>query len=304
MSSNRRTKLDLPKPRDSSTYRPFPSLPSDPAGVLSAWWRATRIRPVSAIEWDACDVPPRQVKDAMWFCFLEGTGRGWIGDPSQSFRLFPGGVMVVPQGAFHSLQPDKGNFRYISVHFYASIYGTVDLLTTIGLAGMFRSAPKTLFVEINQRLAREYALKALGWTQALEQGIGEVVLHLLRYQGHRLRLPSSPSAASRLLRLRPVLNLVESRLKDPDLRVTDLAKTLHVSKVTLRNMFHQAIGPSPIQFIVQRRIEEACLLLLHTDMPIALVAEACGMPHLPYFYRAFRHITQMTPGAYRTHATV
>ncbi|MBN1942099.1 MAG: helix-turn-helix domain-containing protein [Phycisphaerae bacterium] len=305
MRPNSRTRRKVSVLRPLSTYRRFPSLPEDPNSVLSSWLRATRVQPVSAMEWQIGVVDsPRRVKDAMWFYILEGAGEGWVGDPSGSSRIQPGDMLLIPREALHSLTATKGHFRYCAVHWYASIHGTADLLTAIGLSGVFQSIPKSLFADINHRLAREYALRAPGWMRALEQGIWEVLLHLIRYQGRRLYLPASFSTANHLLRLKPVFDLIESRLRDPNLRVAELARVLHVSKVALRNLFHQAVGQSPVQFITRRRIEKACLLLLHTDHPIARVAEECGMGHLPYFYRMFKRIVHTTPGEYRTHSTI
>jgi transcriptional regulator GlxA family with amidase domain len=48
------------------------------------------------------------------------------------------------------------------------------------------------------------------------------------------------------------------------------------------------------------RIEHAQALLHTTDLPQRDIAEYCGFADIHHFSKAFKRITQLSPGAYRT----
>ena len=47
------------------------------------------------------------------------------------------------------------------------------------------------------------------------------------------------------------------------------------------------------------RVEKAASLLLIDDKPISEIASECGFKTVPYFNRAFKRSTGLTPGLYR-----
>ena len=62
----------------------------------------------------------------------------------------------------------------------------------------------------------------------------------------------------------------------------------------------EATGLPVNAFLQKLRVEEACRLLLCTDMTIAEISTACGFGDVKAFYGAFKRILHTTPGKYRT----
>lgn len=58
-------------------------------------------------------------------------------------------------------------------------------------------------------------------------------------------------------------------------------------------------GRTMTRLIAQRRVEEACAMLLQDDTPVSAVAERVGYNDYNYFTKVFKAITGMTPSAYR-----
>jgi len=59
------------------------------------------------------------------------------------------------------------------------------------------------------------------------------------------------------------------------------------------------LGQSPIDFLVDYRIEEGARLLIETIDPISQIASACGFADQSYFNRVFRRKLNCSPGEFR-----
>jgi len=64
--------------------------------------------------------------------------------------------------------------------------------------------------------------------------------------------------------------------------------------------FRQAFGQTPVQYIRNMRVREACRLLLHTQRKVQDIAEATGFGNVYYFCRVFKALQGVSPGEYRT----
>jgi AraC family transcriptional regulator len=56
---------------------------------------------------------------------------------------------------------------------------------------------------------------------------------------------------------------------------------------------------TPIQFLTQRRVEQAKQLLLKADLPIVEIGFRVGFKNQSHFTTLFRRLTTMTPKSYR-----
>lgn len=86
-----------------------------------------------------------------------------------------------------------------------------------------------------------------------------------------------------------------------DLRVTKLSTLVHMSPYHFVRLFKQGAGVTPRQFVIQRRIEAAKVLLTAQHRPIGDVALQVGFTSQSYFTTSFRRVTGVTPGHYRPH---
>jgi len=77
--------------------------------------------------------------------------------------------------------------------------------------------------------------------------------------------------------------------------IGQLARLIHRSPNYTTSVFREVIGFSPIKYIHQLRIREACSLLLSTDMTIASISGYLGYYDTSYFFRIFKKHTAMTP---------
>lgn len=297
---------DLPEDPTAATQRgpddfpPFPELPSVPQERLSLWLGSVRVLPLSAAEWQGehgFHQPLRALNHSMWFWFQEGSGKGRTdGTP---FRIGAGDLMLISQGVAHTVRLDRGPVHFFPIHFHVHTLGGIDLLALLGFPSHLPAEPEAPYGSASQKLAREFAVGAPGWQQAVSADILSVILHIVRHHGAQFRPPNRENRQAELPRLLPALELIDRRLSDHNLTVGDLAKEIFVSEVYLRKLFRGATGLSPVAFVQRRRIQHACALLRGGGLSIKEIAEASGFSSVPFFHRVFRRWTQTTPGRYR-----
>lgn len=87
------------------------------------------------------------------------------------------------------------------------------------------------------------------------------------------------------------------------IKLAEMIKKSEMSRSVFMRKFHQAVGISPINFLIQVRICEACKLLQQSEMNISEIAYKVGFNDSNYFTRQFDQVTGTTPRAFRQRAT-
>ncbi|MEG6588277.1 AraC family transcriptional regulator [Paenibacillus barengoltzii] len=79
----------------------------------------------------------------------------------------------------------------------------------------------------------------------------------------------------------------------------EIADTLYVSQHYLSHLFKKELGDSPVNYLINRRIEEAKRLLRETNAPIHEVAARVGYGNDKYFSMLFKKVTGQSPSTFR-----
>lgn len=87
---------------------------------------------------------------------------------------------------------------------------------------------------------------------------------------------------------------------DNKITVTEMAKHLHVSRMTLLRLFHKYFQMSPKDYLLKLRMEKAQKLLLDPQNRINEVSALLGYKNPLYFSMAFRKYTGLSPRNFRT----
>ena len=82
--------------------------------------------------------------------------------------------------------------------------------------------------------------------------------------------------------------------------VSDLAQIASLSASQLTRVFRSAYGQSPYDYVLARKIDTACRLLLNTGMSVKEVAYRLNFVDEHYFSNGFCKRRGMPPGRYRT----
>ena len=86
--------------------------------------------------------------------------------------------------------------------------------------------------------------------------------------------------------------------------VSEVAEAVGYSPNYLTHLTGQETGNTVYGWIIERRMAEACSLLVETGLSVNQIAEAVGYQDAGYFSRQFHQFYSITPKAYRKEATL
>ncbi len=165
-----------------------------------------------------------------------------------------------------------------------------------GFAGRLRLSPVPLrhAEELAGELQRELAQHSPGYRFASTALFMQLVLHLSRcYES----TPPAPPAAL-MLRLAAAVSHLERRFAEP-LSVEELGAVAGLSRRHFQRLFREAMGTSPIDYLLRLRVRKAAeLLAAGSSGSVSRTAYAVGFEDPNYFTKAFKRQTGVTPRAY------
>ena len=135
------------------------------------------------------------------------------------------------------------------------------------------------------------ALARIADQEALAKWLCEILEQLIDAIKVNTRHPNSVLLAR-------ALEFMEERLAD-ELSREQVARAAGLSPSHFSHLMRAKTGWSFTELLTRLRIDRACHLLVHTDHPLARVAQDCGFSDQSYFTRVFHKRTGQTPGDYR-----
>lgn len=84
--------------------------------------------------------------------------------------------------------------------------------------------------------------------------------------------------------------------------LSSLAKTANMSPTFFHTVFKSIIGKTPYEYLIERRIQNASVMLENSSLSIDEIAERCGFSSRQYFDAVFKKHMGKTPAKYRKSA--
>ncbi|MCE9670563.1 AraC family transcriptional regulator [Myxococcus stipitatus] len=122
----------------------------------------------------------------------------------------------------------------------------------------------------------------------------------LALASHLLRHFAAPGATQRPfspLQARRVRDYIEAHL-DQNLSLVRLARVVDLSTSHFRTLFKRTFGLPVHQYVIQRRVERARMLLQEGGLPLAQVALEAGFAHQSHLARHMRRLVGVAPSAF------
>lgn len=101
---------------------------------------------------------------------------------------------------------------------------------------------------------------------------------------------------------RKIRGIIDEQYMD-NIKLTDIAKTMNLSRYYLSRLFKASEGVSPMQYIILRRIGEAQTMLINTDASVTEIAHMVGYNNSNHFHTVFMKTVGLTPQNYRKYWT-
>jgi len=228
------------------------------------------------------------------------------GTKGERALIGPRRICLTPGGAITSWQ-HSGHPEILQVYLRRSIYESA----VSEIYGCDTSA-----AELVPRFAMTDPLLeqlAIAIVNALRDGTAEdglyvdaishmMAAHLARAHSTRSRpmrvIPAKPISGWKMRRL---VEYIEENLEG-DLSLHALAAEVEISPLYLARAFRAAVGQSPHQYVLTRRIERARELLRNTDMSVVDVALASGFSSQSHLAHWFVRQVGVSPAVYRRQA--
>jgi AraC family transcriptional regulator len=168
---------------------------------------------------------------------------------------------------------------------------TVEVLQTLGVYDpQIQAAALALFTELRT--------DGLGGRLYAESIATLLALQLLRRYSSA-RLPDQPRHGGLSGPIvEQVTAYIDEHLAD-DLTLAELAAVAGLSPYHFARRFKEALGCSPHQYVVQRRVERARLLLTTTTWTLATIAQDVGCASETHLALHFKRLTGLTPKQFR-----
>ena len=92
---------------------------------------------------------------------------------------------------------------------------------------------------------------------------------------------------------------IDTHYTNPDFSISAMADNMNITLSWLSTLFKQHAGKNLNNYVTEKRLERACLLLASPLYSIGEVAHKCGYDDAGYFSSLFRKKIGMNPTEYR-----
>ncbi len=154
---------------------------------------------------------------------------------------------------------------------------------------------RELIMNYIQLLLNEVKMKDENFTSICQNLLEALLLLILR--GTKVDLKIEPSKKI-TQECRFIEQYISTHYRE-DITLEDLSNLTYLNKYYLVHSFKEYTGYSPINFLINVRIQEAKHLLSTTDYPISKIAMQVGFSSHSYFCQIFKKETGQSPLQYR-----
>ncbi|WP_136480749.1 AraC family transcriptional regulator [Cognatitamlana onchidii] len=225
-------------------------------------------------------------------------GSGWISVNGKKFGVTKNQYFIIPKGTPHSYGSNKQNpWSIYWIHFLGTLSEDYAFLTqnplTIFPSYIDRIDNRIeLFEEMFQNLEMGFSIENIQYANICLIHFLASFKFLDQYRQIR-KQDESDSILKSILYMKS--NITES------ISLQELAKGANLSASQFSLLFKRKTGKSPLDYMIQLRIQKACELLDNTNLKIKDISAKVGYHDPYYFSRIFTKITGSCARDYRKH---
>lgn len=236
-------------------------------------------------------------------------GRGKVVVNQRTYDMGPGMLYVFQPFQLHIVHPDAAqdapyvrtivHFDAVGADAYAGAFPGVQSFYHY----LWRSQMEEQVFDMQERLPfMEQICTSLATIDAADRdGRALLLLQLIscvrELYGNRLSASSRLSPRNHRYS-EQVMQWIEEHYAE-DFELDRLADALHLSKNYVSRRFRQETGTSITEYLMARRMKEACKLLQTTDWTVERIGAEVGLANASYFCQLFKRLVGVTPLAYR-----
>lgn len=243
------------------------------------------------------------VTDGMAYVELEG----------ERHKLSPGFMYLIPPFTTHSDICD-GFFRHYYAHIYEEMKEGDDIMSAFEFPFEIegREIDRMLFeclVQSNEAMTlkssdprmydNEHSLiESVKFNRQRPLALRLESLGIISQLIGRFMKFARPKYSVTDERIKQALKMINSKICEA-IRIEDLAKDVCMSPGHFIRLFKEELGCTPTQFLIDRKIMKAKLMLASESIMMKEIAYRLGYEDVSYFTRLFKKHVGVTPGIYR-----
>lgn len=144
-------------------------------------------------------------------------------------------------------------------------------------------------------MIRELQKKEKGYELVCQDLLEVLVIHLMRRTNSVIGISSAKRTNKECAVIK---RYIDNNYKE-NITLDTLAQLTHMSKYYLVHAFSKYMGISPINYLIEKRVEESKNLLSSTNYSISQISDIIGFSSQSYFSQVFKREAGETPGEYR-----
>ncbi len=217
-------------------------------------------------------------------------GGGYYRLEDAYFYPSAGDVYIVPGGSNHEYGSNAAN-PWTKLWFNVSGPFVANLLNTYQLTGIYhlKNCPV-------QKVFEEGLAQLRSNRDRVESIAPHVMLQVVMAIWHEHNNSRQQPYSEEGLILR---EMIESSIFKPSLLLAEISAAIHRSPTQTIRIFQRDFGTTPYQYLLNRKIETAQMLLKNSAKPVKVIAYELGFTDEYYFSNIFKKKTGISPQHYR-----
>ena len=222
---------------------------------------------------------------------LDGTGKIQLGNKVSSLKR--GSLFVIPPHTSHLYYSDLENpWSILWIHFQTNLS---TFLPSI-------DSKEIVWINTNEKnaLLQKYFIDLFDVGETANNINTQIYLsQLLRLLMATIYCLSEDFTVDpQKIYLNKAMSYMHENMDQP-ITLNTLSSNLNISNSYLTSIFKKYTNKSPIDYLINMRVEQACKYLKLSEMNIYEIAKKCGYQDQYYFSRSFKKVTNYSPKDYR-----
>ncbi|MFI3322516.1 MAG: AraC family transcriptional regulator [Rikenellaceae bacterium] len=225
-------------------------------------------------------------------------GEGWYKIGGKRYEVKPNQCFILPASTPHEYGTSLSNpWSIYWIHFkgeFASFFGNISSLPiTISPSNSSRIKNRLdIFEDIFKALSNGYSIENIEFaTSALYYFLGSIK-YLEAYRGVNKDENSEESIVDR------AISYMKENV-ERSITLQDICEYSGYSESYFSSMFKRKTGHTPINYMIQIRMQVACQFLDFTDMKVNQICHKVGISDPYYFSKLFAKTMGMSPSTYK-----
>lgn len=211
---------------------------------------------------------------------------------SASFRRNE--IMIIASDTEHRFEAGPEGTTLMQLEFHPDLFVLPDSTVPtffLGESGLLRIVHNVRIGQAVQRIVNELNQREKHYRPLVLLYYTELSVLLRRYMEQTYwPLCSDPA-------MKAAIAFIRTRFADP-IAIADVAVRAGIGSRYLRKLFDRYLNLSPLEYLIQVRIDRAIELLRNTDLSVKEIAFACGFHSPQYFSRVFRRRIGRSPKSF------